>query len=155
MTPAPHWRALAEQLHPEQRAELERLERRDAGRQDLGKILHLLAVDFVERNLIDASIMADHPHALAISSDERFKCAVCGKVIGKKPTHILTDTDVIACVGCVFDDSRHAHRVCYPDCTVDWHDMYDKPHKHTSCTLAGLRAVIRKGGYHAVHREVS
>jgi hypothetical protein len=80
----------------------------------------------------------------------RYLCAVCGKVIGKQSTHILTDTDMITCVGCLFDDSRDAHKVCYPQCEIDWHDMYDKPHKHTSCTLAGLRAVIRKGGYHAV-----
>lgn len=30
----------------------------------------------------------------------RFCCAVCGKRIGKTATHVLTETDVICCIGC-------------------------------------------------------
>jgi hypothetical protein len=78
-------------------------------------------------------------------ASDRFVCVVCGKAIAKARPHMLTDTDVVCCVNCITWDSRDAHAVCYPDCGVDWHDMYD--HQHISCTLAGLRWTLRKGGY--------
>jgi hypothetical protein len=75
--------------------------------------------------------------------------APCAASIGKTRTHALTETDVICCIGCASNDSRHAHAVAYPDCPLSWHAMYG--HQHSHCTLAGLFAVVRKGGYRAVH----
>jgi hypothetical protein len=83
-----------------------------------------------------------------MSTSDRFDCAVCVQRIAKKQTHILTETDAVVCMRCLLYDSRRAHTIAYPRCPHAWHDMFD--HSHTHCTLAGLRWVIRQGGYHAV-----
>lgn len=80
-----------------------------------------------------------------------FDCAVCGRRIGKRTTHIVTETDVVCCIRCVFDRSKAAHAVAYPDCPMAWHDMYD--HQHSHATRAGARWVASQGGFHAVFKD--
>lgn len=78
---------------------------------------------------------------------DRFACAVCGRQIAKRRSHILTDTDVIVCSRCAVDHGRDAHSVTHPDCPVEWHDLFD--HSTMGCSPAALRYLIRKGGFHA------
>jgi hypothetical protein len=84
------------------------------------------------------------------TTDTAYHCAICTRLIGKQATHYLTETDVVCCGWCLFNHqgTRPAHRVCYPDCPVDSHDMTD--HTHLECpTRAALHRAIGAGGYHA------
>jgi hypothetical protein len=65
---------------------------------------------------------------------EPFNCAVCGRCIGARRAHLITETSAICCAGCALKRSTHA--VIYPDCAVPWHDFFDHPCGHATRAAA-------------------
>ncbi len=67
-----------------------------------------------------------------------FDCASCGRRIGKRAGHNLTDDSRVVCCRCL---DRNAHARMYPGCEVSWHDMHDHL-RHVVGTRAGIAAVL-------------
>ncbi|MCV7399774.1 hypothetical protein H7K24_06370 [Mycobacterium fragae] len=89
-----------------------------------------------------------------MTDDTIDQCAVCRHRIGKRCGRIITtETDIICCVRCVMEHSKLAHKVAYPDCPIDWHDMWD--HQHVSATRAAARWIIANGGYKALKERTT
>jgi ribosome-binding protein aMBF1 (putative translation factor) len=72
-----------------------------------------------------------------MSRAEAFHCAVCGRRIGARRTHVITEGDFVVCTRCA--GSAHAHQATHPTCRQSWHDLFDHPHIHT--TRAGARSI--------------
>lgn len=51
-----------------------------------------------------------------------FDCESCHRTIGKWSGHNVTTDQRIICSGCV---EKPLHAEWFPDCGVDWHDLYD------------------------------
>lgn len=64
-----------------------------------------------------------------------FDCAACGRRIGKRGSHNITDDHRVICTRCMFD--RRLHARFWPTCPHGWHDMFD----HTP-SVAGTRAGV-------------
>lgn len=62
-------------------------------------------------------------------------CALCGRTIGKRGLHVLTEDRKVLCSRCT---DRPAHARLYPGCPHQWHDVYDHP--LSPGTRAGIAA---------------
>lgn len=51
-----------------------------------------------------------------------FDCAVCHHTLGKWRGHNVTTDQRIICPDCI---SKPLHAELFPNCPVDWHDLYD------------------------------
>lgn len=69
--------------------------------------------------------MHDAAQLTTLDADEegRFRCYLCKRAIGKRSrTHNLMENARIVCNECRLAESKHA--VLFPDCDIDWHDLY-------------------------------
>jgi hypothetical protein len=72
---------------------------------------------------------------------ELFDCVVCQRRIGPQRTHYITETNKVVCGDCcvfTMKSTTPAHAQLYPDCPVDWHDLWDHQFMHAT-SRAGAR----------------
>lgn len=62
-------------------------------------------------------------------------CSACGRTIGKRAGHSITEDNRVICTRCLGD--KRLHGVFWPECPDTWHDMYD----HTP-SVCGTRAGV-------------
>lgn len=62
-----------------------------------------------------------------------FNCAVCGKRIATRRTHVILDSRHVLHSDCT--GTAEAHRLAAPDCSEDWHGGWD--HAHTIAPTRG------------------
>lgn len=62
-------------------------------------------------------------------------CTACGRTIGKRSGHNLTDDGRVMCSRCIFKAPLHAS--LWPDCTEQWHDVFNH-----LCSVSSTRAGV-------------
>jgi hypothetical protein len=65
------------------------------------------------------------------------RCAVCQRRIRRQRWRLVTK-GAACCTHCANERSRHAHKIVYPDCPVDWHDMFDHDAVFADCRSCAL-----------------
>lgn len=71
-----------------------------------------------------------------------FTCEVCQRPIGARRAHWIIRGAHVMHAACL--DTRRAHKIGWPDCSVPWHDdAFDHGDK-ISATLAGARWALRE-----------
>lgn len=66
-------------------------------------------------------------------------CSRCGRTVGKRRGHSLTEDNRVLCVRCLWD--RRLHADYWPDCPESWHDAFDHT-PYVVGTRAGIAAVL-------------
>jgi ribosome-binding protein aMBF1 (putative translation factor) len=71
-----------------------------------------------------------------------YHCELCGRAVGKRRHHIITENDRLLCLKCSEDSKNHA--VIYPECEKRWHDIYD--HGVCNASYASVKHADRQMG---------